>query len=96
MRIYLAALMLLTVVALNAVTMDAPVMPEPVAPAPVIQKAPDRIDDKTDFFKQDKITFADRAPQSGDMGLFWVYESGGTTSFYTRNRTSGTWTLIGP
>lgn len=45
---------------------------------------------------QGKITFANREPNSKDKGLLWVFETGGTTKFYTRNRTSGTWTLIGP
>ena len=100
MRIYLAAAMLTIAVALNAVTMDAPVMPAkveaPKVEAPLPQKAPDRIDDNTEFYKQDKIPFADRVPTSKDKGLFWVYESGGTTALYIRNRVSGTWTLIGP
>lgn len=42
------------------------------------------------------ITQANRAPHSKDKGLVWIEETGGTTKFYTRNRVSGTWTLIGP
>ena len=42
------------------------------------------------------ITFANRTPTSKDKGLIWIEETGGTTRLYTRNRTSGTWTLIGP
>lgn len=44
-------------------------------------------------FSEGQITRANRAPNSKDKGTVWIWEkSDGTTAFYTRHRTSGTWT----
>lgn len=56
----------------------------------------EKADETIQDYDSQRITFASRAPTASDKGLLWVKESSGTTSFYTRNRTSGTWTLIGP
>lgn len=47
---------------------------------------PDAID-----FTQQQITFANRAPNSKDKGLFWVKDTGTDAVLYVRSKTSGTW-----
>ena len=46
--------------------------------------------------RQAEITFANRAPNSKDKGLFWMVSTASTTSFYARNKVTGAWVLIGP
>jgi hypothetical protein len=48
-----------------------------------------------DEAKEDKITLASRAPNSGDKGRFWCNYAGSSGNrFYFRHPTSGAWTLV--
>lgn len=42
--------------------------------------------------KEDKITFADRAPTAKDGGRLWIDRTGPT--WYFRDQTTGNWTSI--
>lgn len=45
--------------------------------------------------KEEKITVASRAPNSGDKGKFWLNEDGGVGArLYYRHSKTGTWTAV--
>lgn len=48
-----------------------------------------------DRSKEERITVANRAPNSGDKGKFWLNEDGGVGArMYFRHSKTGTWTAV--
>ena len=48
-----------------------------------------------DDTKEEKVTFANRVPNSGDKGRFWLNQDGGAGSrLYFRHPLTGTWTVV--